>query len=96
MRIYISGPITGTSDYMERFRKAEEKLTAEGHTVYNPAKVNAGMPKQTMREEYMKVAMTILEMADAIYLLKDWWRSYGANREYGYALAKGYVIMEEE
>lgn len=38
MKIYISGPITGTRYYMERFRKAEEKLTAAGHTVYNPAK----------------------------------------------------------
>ena len=25
--IYISGPITGTSDYMERFEKAEKELT---------------------------------------------------------------------
>ena len=24
--IYISGPITGTSDYMERFEKAEKEL----------------------------------------------------------------------
>ena len=26
MRVYISGPITGTDDYMERFAEAEEKL----------------------------------------------------------------------
>lgn len=96
MRIYISGPITGTRYYMERFRKAEEKLTAAGHTVYNPAKVNSCMPEGTKHEEYMKVAMTLLEMADAIYLLKDWQKSCGANREYGYALGKDYVIMEEE
>lgn len=51
MRVYISGPITGTEDYMERFAKAEEKLTAAGHQVYNPAH---------------------------------------ANREYGYALGKGW------
>ena len=28
--IYISGPITGTSDYMERFEKAEKELIENG------------------------------------------------------------------
>lgn len=45
MRIYISGPITGTDDYMERFAKAEEELTAAGHQVYNPAHANSFMPE---------------------------------------------------
>ena len=94
MKIYISGPITGTSDYMERFRKVEEKPTAAGHTVYNPAHANSYMPKYTTYEEYMKVAMTLLEMADTIYLMRGWRESCGANREYGYALAKGYEIVE--
>ena len=39
--IYISGPITGTSDYMKRFEKAEKELTENGYSVINPAKVNA-------------------------------------------------------
>ena len=39
--IYISGPITGTSDYMERFEKAEKELIENGYSVINPAKVNA-------------------------------------------------------
>ena len=30
MKIYISGAITGTDDYMERFAKAEKELTAKG------------------------------------------------------------------
>ena len=39
--IYISGPITGTSDYMERFEKAEKELIENGYSVINPAEVNA-------------------------------------------------------
>ena len=46
-RIYISGPISGTKDYMERFSSAEKKLAEEGYAVLNPAKVNAQMPEGT-------------------------------------------------
>lgn len=96
MKIYISGPITGTDDYMERFGAAEEKLTAAGHQVYNPAYANSFMPQGTTYGEYMKVAFTLLKMADVIYMLKGWRDSHGANLEYAYAKKKGYRIMEEE
>lgn len=77
---------------MERFAKAEEKLTAAGHQVYNPAHANSYMPEGTTYEEYMKIAFTLLEMCDAIYMLDGWQQSKGANREYGYALGKGMKI----
>ena len=47
--IYISGPITGTPDYMERFEKAEKELTENGYSVINPAKVNAMLPQDVGR-----------------------------------------------
>ena len=95
MRVYISGPITGTDDYMERFGKAEETLTAAGYQVYNPAHANSYMPKGTTYEEYMEVSFALLKMADAIYMLDGWEQSRGANREYGYALGKGLKICKE-
>ena len=52
MKIYISGAITGTDDYMERFAKAEKELTEQGYSVINPAKVNAQLPEDTSYEEY--------------------------------------------
>ena len=95
MKIYISGAITGTDDYMERFAKAEKELTEQGYSVVNPAKVNAQLPEDTSYEEYMKMSFCMLDMCDSIYMLKGWEKSCGANREYGYAIAKEKTIFIE-
>lgn len=94
-RVYISGAITGTTDYLQRFAKAEEELTQQGYSVINPAKVNAQMPDDTTYEEYMQMSFTMLDMCDYIYMLKGWNTSRGANRELDYALGKDKVIMYE-
>ena len=95
-KIYISGAITGVSDYMEHFQVAEDEMKElKNSIVFNPAKVNANMPEGTSYEEYMKVAFCLLEMCDTIYMLKGWENSRGANREYGYALGKEMIIMFE-
>ena len=39
MKVYISLPVTGTSDYKERAGAIEKVLTEQGHTVINPVKV---------------------------------------------------------
>lgn len=95
MKVYISGAITGTDDFMERFKKAEDRLTSEGMSVINPARVNSCLPEDTAYEEYMKISLCLLDMCEGIYLLDGWERSCGANREYGFALAEGKDIMFE-
>ena len=67
LRIYISGAITGTDDFMERFQKAEDFLKEKGLRVLNPAHANSYMPEDATYEEYMKIGLTLLDMADAIY-----------------------------
>lgn len=94
MRVYISGPITGAYNYKENFKKAEEKLKADGYEVVNPVAFDSGLP-QLNYEEYMKLDLCLLSVCDAIYMLRGWKQSCGANREYGYAQAKNYIIMEE-
>lgn len=44
----------------------------------------------------MKMSLVMLDMCDAIYLMKGWERSKGANREYGYALGKHMEIIFED
>ena len=95
MKIYISGAISNTDNYMERFAKAEKELTEKGYSVVNPAKVNAQLPEDTSYEEYMNMCFCMLDMCEAIFMLQGWSKSCGANRELGYALAKGMTIMYE-
>lgn len=95
MKLYISGAITGTTDYMDRFCNAQRALEEQGHTVINPADVNSRLPEDTTYEQYMKVCMVLLDMADGIYMLSGWEKSCGANRELGYALAKDMVVVYE-
>lgn len=58
--------------------------------------VNSAMPNDTSYEEYMEMAFTMLGMCGSIYMLSGWEKSCGANREYGYALAKDKIIIMEE
>lgn len=80
-RIYISGAITGTDDYMERFAEAEAELTRAGYAVVNPAKVNAQLPAKTTYSEYMMMSFCMLDMCDCIYMIRGWKNSKGANME---------------
>lgn len=95
MKIYISGAISNTDDFMERFAKAEKELTELGYSVVNPAKVNSQLPKDTTYEEYMKMCFCMLDMCIAIYMLNGFEKSCGSNRELGYAMAKDMIIMHE-
>ena len=95
MRVYISGPITGTTDYMERFAAAEEELKKKGYDVFNPARVNQGMPEVSTWEDYMKVAEAVLSCCDTIYMLRGWENSRGAVKEYHLAMAAGMVVLKE-
>ena len=96
MKIYISGPITGTEGYMEIFARAEEKLHAEGYIVVNPARINAQLPKHaTSHEEYMRVSLVLLEMCDAVLMLKGWRESRGCRMELEYACEHGITITFE-
>ena len=81
MKIYISGKITGTTDYMERFAKAEQDLTSRGFEVINPAKENARLPEGTPWKIYMAESLRMLLHCDAIYMMDGWKESRGARLE---------------
>ena len=94
MRIYISGGISGVENYKEKFNAAQKELKEQGHEVINPSAFDELLPNLTY-EEFMKFDIFLLNMCDAIYMLKGWEKSRGANREYGYALASDKIIVME-
>lgn len=97
MRIYLSGPATEREDYVERFTLAEKEMKeefGEDAQIINPVQVCAALPDMKY-EEYMNLCLCLLDMSEAIYMLDGWQQSPGANREYGYALAKDMLIIKE-
>lgn len=101
--IYISGPITNDPDYMNHFIKAETDIyleVAKGNmeftSVINPAKVNANLPLDFSHMDYMHICFAMLDKCQAIYMLKGWENSKGAQQEYIYAKNLGLEIYYEE
>lgn len=94
-KVYISGPITGTKDYLEKFKDIETVLVLvhQGVEVINPAKVNANLPESTTWEEYMRMSLCMLSMCDGIYMMEGWQQSRGANLEYAYAKGMGITVL---
>jgi hypothetical protein len=101
MRIFISGPISGTSDATIRFEEAQKELEKKQpfDLVINPEKVmrpiadQRGKAARFSHEEYMALSFTLLECCDAVYMLRDWEESQGACEEYGFAKGQGMDIL---
>ena len=93
--VYISGAISGTTDYLERFEEAELKLKKKGHDVVNPAKLNSFLPTDTTWEQYMEVDYKLMDICDTIYMLSGWENSKGANSELEYAKKRKMNIVYE-
>ena len=93
--IYIAGPMTYYEDYNRpAFHTAEKKLKEKyPHAVIlNPA----CLPNGLEHEQYMKLCLPMVEVADTFYLLKGWIRSKGANIELERALVLKKTIETEE
>lgn len=96
MRVYLSGPITGTKGYMKHFAAVEQIIRDKGHEVINPVKNGCVMPRTTTHDEYMKVCLAQLSCCDGIVMLNGWKESSGAREEFCYAVDKRIPIFFEE
>lgn len=94
-KCYISGAVTGTTDYVERFKKAEKEVRNLGFEPVNPVEVNASLPPITSWKEYMRMSITMLFREDCrtIYMLPGWRDSTGARVEHELAVGAGYNII---
>lgn len=97
--VYISGPITGTDDYRERFRDVEKRLLDNGYRVFNPVVIPEFIDKisgyQFEYEDYIDFDLLLVDKADIVYMMKGWEDSPGANKERDLAIRKGKLIMYE-
>lgn len=93
-RVYISGKITGLpmDEWTESFDRGCEKVENMGMDPIDPTILQV---YDLTYEEYMKLDLMLLETCDAIYMLKGWEDSPGANREHDRAKKLGLEIMYE-
>ena len=91
MIVYLSGKISGDENYREKFNKVEEKLLDLGYTVLNPVWIKANLSY----EQYMRIDLAMLNEADAICMLNDYFESKGAMCELQLAETLGKYVMYE-
>ena len=83
MKIYISGKISGTTDYKERFEKARQQIIQKGHEAVNPCDLDAILnPLTTTWEQYVTADLGLLRACDGVLFLADWGNSNGARIEH--------------
>lgn len=87
MKVYLSGPVTGIDrdECIERFRKAEELLEADGFKVVNPMRTMMGrwpwLYKLVGYRLTLLYDLWLLMGCDRIYKMPGWKESKGANVE---------------
>ena len=98
MKIYISGPITGTGDHLERFAAAERQLREKGACdLINPAELDRVLnPEKTSYHEIMAICLKLVDLADMVALLPGWHHSRGCRMERARALKKRKLVIEFE
>ena len=101
---YISGPITGVTDWQSKFEQAEkwvkknlDKLIKSPRLIGKRLEEELGKTEEQIPwEEYMRSDLRELTYCDTIYAMKGWEDSKGAVIEVQLAYALGLRIIFEQ
>lgn len=93
MIIYICGPMAGIKDFNRPAFNITSALLEEGGDV---ALNHAVLPSGLSQFQYMDICMAMLRSAEAIFLLKGWESSAGAQAEMALAHKLGLKVIEHE
>jgi len=96
MKIYIAGKISGLErkDIDEKFETAKAEFLKSGHQVFIPSVLPAY--DEVSHEEYLHICYAMIDICDAIYMLKDWQKSMGARLELQYAADHRKKLLYED
>ena len=101
--IYISGPISGTNDYLTRFDSAEDEihedidLDLSYDYIINPADILDRLPTYNLKySDLMRLCLDLLSMCDSIYMLRGWEKSKGARLEREFAITHNFKIYYQK
>lgn len=93
MKVYIAGPMSGLPAFNRpAFFQAAKEIIAAGDIAINPAVLPDGLSEA----DYMSISLSMLQCADAIYLLSEWRASAGARAEYALAEKLGIEVLFQE
>ena len=85
MKIYIAGKISELprQEVDAKFEEAKRKLLEKGYSVFIPTVLPdyADVP----HSDYLRICYAMIDVCDAVYMLKDWQESRGARMELQYA-----------
>lgn len=92
MIIYICGPMTGIKEFNRpAFNITAALLEDGGDVALNPAILPSGLSQF----QYMDICLAMLRSAEAIFLLKGWELSAGAQAEMALAHKFGLKVIEQ-
>ncbi|EIT0628895.1 DUF4406 domain-containing protein [Escherichia coli] len=91
--VFIAGPMTGYHNFNRDEFNAEARILEErGFTVLNPAILPDGL----QHEQYLQITLSMLEQADAVFLMNGWEKSTGATREFDRACELGLLFLYQD
>lgn len=96
MKIYLSGPITGTKDARERFERAGEEIRRQNYEPANPEAELREYAKKHSYDEIMEECYKLLDSCDGIYMMTGWEHSRGALLEWEYAKANAIPVRYQD